>query len=476
MSPVVAESGVMPLPPAPTLQLSKRRTFTPDEVALMRRTIGKEASDDDFDIFVRTAERTGLDPFARQIYLSKQRAKNEHDQWITRHQPLVSIDGFRLIAERTGEYEGQTRPEWCGTDGEWRDVWLKKLPPAAARVGVWRKAFREPLYAVARFDAFVQNKRDNTPNSMWAKMGDNQLRKCAEALALRQAFPQDLSGLYTGDEMGQASNGETDDDDRGETRAEARPVRAEPRREDARKPEPEPQPQQSTEPELTAETMTVEQALALPLPGREGTWGGKAGNPLGTFGPKAIGQIFDFFQEHADEDPEVASLVLTACKLIVNHRETKALEAESAERAAGDEPPEAAEDEQRPDPTDQGSGPAPNPDATGPTESCATSIASETASSPSSAEKSAPGRATTVDPSGVIALTRELRKLLDHKGIDAYARTKALRELDQGKLKASKQLQQVIDYWTRIIGEIDNAAASTRKPRAGSGTTDDLPF
>jgi hypothetical protein len=74
----------------------------------------------------------------------------------------------------------------------------------------------------------------------------------------------------------------------------------------------------------------------------------------------------------------------------------------------------------------------------------------------------------------VIALTRELRKLLDHKGIDAFARTKALRELDQGKLKTSKQLSQVIDYWTRIIAELDNAAG--RKPRAVSATADDLPF
>jgi phage recombination protein Bet len=465
MSNAPAESGASIGPqsvptPAPVFQLSKRRTFTADEVALMRRTIGKEASDDDFDIFVRTAERTGLDPFARQIYLSKQRAKNEQDQWITRHQPLVSIDGFRLIAERTGEYEGQARPEWCGTDGDWKDVWLKKLPPAAARVGVWRRGFREPLYAVARFDAFVQTKRDNTPNSMWAKMGDNQLRKCAEALALRQAFPQDLSGLYTGDEMGQASNAESDDDDRAEARpeprAEARPVRSEPRRDDARKPEVE----QSAEPPLTAETMTVEQAFEFPLPGRAGTWGGKAGNPLGSFGPKAISQIFDFFKEHADEDPDVAELVLTACKLIVNDREVKALEAEGAERAAGDEPPESAGDEQR-------------PDATGPTESGATSSASETASSPSPAEKSAPGRATTVDPTSVIALTRELRAVLDHRGIDPHARTAQLRELDQGKLKTAKELSRAIEYWKRVVTELDNVAG--KKPR-GSAPVNDLPF
>jgi len=161
------------------------------QLAALKQLGLTNASNGDLAVFLHYAQRTGLDPFARQLYMIERGGK---------YTIQSSIDGLRIVAQRSGEYAGQVGPYWCGEDGEWADIWLEKTPPLAAKVGVLRKGFIEPLWAVAKFDGY------NANSPIWKKMPDLMIAKCAEALALRKAFPNDLSGIYTAEEMEQAGS------------------------------------------------------------------------------------------------------------------------------------------------------------------------------------------------------------------------------------------------------------------------------
>lgn len=176
-------------------------TYSAEERALLKSTIANGTTDLEFDLFVAVARRHGLDPFTRQIYAIP-RGQGDRRQLTIQ----TSIDGFRLLAQRSGKLRGIRGPWWCGNDGEWREVWLEDAAPQAAKVEVLHADYDGPVAGIARWGAFVQTNANGAPNSMWSRMGDHMLAKCAEALALRRAFPAELSGIYTEDEMGQASN------------------------------------------------------------------------------------------------------------------------------------------------------------------------------------------------------------------------------------------------------------------------------
>lgn len=200
-------------PLAPTLALEPRRRaylaetykLTPDQVDVVRNAICVGATDHELEFFLATCRRVDLDPFARQIWFVKRRQKTEdawgNEQWVDVGRPETGIDGYRTIAERTGEYGGQGPLEWCGEDGKWTQVWLSKEPPRAARAMIYRKSWTTPIVNVALYDEFCPKYKNDKVPAMWRKMPANQLAKCAEAGGFRRAFPRDLSGLVTDTEM-----------------------------------------------------------------------------------------------------------------------------------------------------------------------------------------------------------------------------------------------------------------------------------
>jgi phage recombination protein Bet len=175
--------------------------FSPESIDLIKRTIAVGATDDELKLFLYTAKKSGLDPLVRQIYFVKRKSKTKEGQWEERMTMQTSIDGLRVIAERSGKYNGQTKVEYGPVGDDGRPEW--------AEVGVYKKGFEHPTYGRAYWDEYVATRYDqyskkNVPSGMWGKMPKLMLAKCAEALALRKAFPQDLSGIYTSEEMAQA--------------------------------------------------------------------------------------------------------------------------------------------------------------------------------------------------------------------------------------------------------------------------------
>ncbi len=192
----------LPAEPATELAIRPGQDFWTAKQQAALQVLGiKKATSADLAVFLHYCQKTGLDPFSRQIYMICRREK-QGDQWVDKQTIQISIDGFRVIRDRVAARAGVTveydDTVWYDASGGEHDVWLSEEAPAAARVVVLKDGRRFP--GVVRTAAYIATK-DGKPAGQWRTQPDHMIEKCAEAFALRRAFPHDLGGLYIEEEL-----------------------------------------------------------------------------------------------------------------------------------------------------------------------------------------------------------------------------------------------------------------------------------
>lgn len=192
------EVGTFEADPARSAQLRR---------ALLRAVRFSHLNDDEFGAVMDVCMSRGLDAW-RHVW-----AESRVDLQTGKRELkiIITIDALRAMADDTGRYRGPVGPFYLDAAGEWHKwVWTDKAnPPVAARVGIRRAGFKHPVWAVAEWASYVQNvetPRGLEVSDFWLRSGAPQLGKCAEALALKKAFPKALGSLLTREEMDQAQN------------------------------------------------------------------------------------------------------------------------------------------------------------------------------------------------------------------------------------------------------------------------------
>jgi phage recombination protein Bet len=187
----------------PALSNATERQFTDEQINIIKNSVAKGVSDEELDYFLEVCRSTGLNPLHRQIYAIMRKSKNKEGKWQQSMTIQTGIDGYRLLATRSRRH--------AGTDDAIFDT-ETATHPTRATVTVYRLVGgqRCPFVATARWSEYAQTYKDSAGvehlSGLWEKMPYLLLGKCAEALALRKAFPAETSGIYTHEEMDQADS------------------------------------------------------------------------------------------------------------------------------------------------------------------------------------------------------------------------------------------------------------------------------
>lgn len=166
--------------------------LTPDQLDLVKRTVAKDATNDELKLFFYDCQRRNVHPLDKLIHFTKRQGK---------YTPITSIDFMRIRAAESGEYAGSDDPLF-------EELPAPAKNPAKASVTVYRMVDHQrcAFTATARWAEYAPSDMNDRSAFMWRKMPFTMIGKCAEALALRKAFPGQLQGLYAKEEMDQSNN------------------------------------------------------------------------------------------------------------------------------------------------------------------------------------------------------------------------------------------------------------------------------
>lgn len=150
-------------------------------------------------MFMSLCKYQGLNPFTRDAYLIKygtQAAtivvgKGALEKRAARCSSYMGFEAGIIVRTENGEIERRTGTFYL---------------PEETLVGGWAKVyvdgFTQPVETAVSMQEYLGRKRDGSVNSQWATKPATMIRKVAKAQALREAFPEDMAGMYVAEEVG----------------------------------------------------------------------------------------------------------------------------------------------------------------------------------------------------------------------------------------------------------------------------------
>ena len=176
-------------------------TWNEKQIALIRKTVAKDCDPHEFDQFIHICRAVRLDPLRRQIFCFIFHKQDPSKRQMT---IVTSIGGYRSIAERTGAYRpDEQAPRYTmGDKSATNPLGIERCEVTVYKHshGAWF-----PVVGEAWWDEYVPLNYEKTgidhKKQGWLKMPRIMIAKCAEANALRKAWPDDFAMLYAEEEM-----------------------------------------------------------------------------------------------------------------------------------------------------------------------------------------------------------------------------------------------------------------------------------